>query len=84
MRYFVLPAILILSSLFAVAASPVVPVVNNSTINYGLNPNRITINGTGFQPSSAAPTVLFNNVSLTPLVSFTNLQIVANLPAGTG
>lgn len=67
--YFVLAimffaAVLQLSALFAAAAAPVVPVVNNSTINYSLSPNQITVNGSGFKPSSTAPTVLFNNVSL--------------------
>ncbi len=82
MRYIVPSAFLLLSSLFATAASPVIPVVNNSTIDYGLNPNRITINGSGFRPSSAAPTVLFNNVNLT-IISSSNTQVVANLPAST-
>jgi hypothetical protein len=83
MRYFVLPAVLLLTSLFAAGASSL-PVVDDTTINYGVNPSQITINGSGFISKGSAPTVLFNNVSLAPLVSFTNLQIVANLPTGTG
>jgi hypothetical protein len=79
MRYFVIPSVLLLTSLFAAATTPV---VNNSSINYGVNPNQITINGSGFSPKSSAPMVLFNNVSLT-LLSFIDLQIVANLPTGT-
>lgn len=80
MRHFVFnAAVLLLSSLFAAAATPV---VNNSVINYSVSPNQITINGSGFQPQSAAPTVLFNNVTLT-LGSFSNAQVVANLPTGT-
>jgi hypothetical protein len=75
MGYFVLVGILLMSS-FAIAVSPVMPIVNNSTIDYGLN--RITINGSGFRPATAAPTVQFNNANLI-LVSSTNTQIVANL-----
>jgi hypothetical protein len=48
---------LLLSSLFAVAATPL---VNNSSINYSLSPNQITINGSGFSPQGRSPTVLFN------------------------
>jgi hypothetical protein len=70
---------LLLSSLFAVAATPL---VNNSSINYSLSPNQITINGSGFSPQGRSPTVLFNNATLS-LVSFTDLQIVAGLPSGT-
>jgi hypothetical protein len=66
--------VLLLSSVF-VNAVPVTPVVNNNTINYNLNPNQITITVSGFKPSSTAPTVLFNNITLTPLVLFTNPQI---------
>src|SRR2546422_250849 len=82
MRYFVSFGFLLLSALFATAVSPVSPIVNNNTINYSLSPNRITINGSGFQPSTAVPAVLFNNVNLA-LVSSSNTQIVANLPANT-
>lgn len=79
MRHLAYFGVVVLSSLFAAAATPV---VNNSVINYGVTPNQITINGSGFQPQSAAPTVLFNNSTLT-VVSFTNMQVVANLPSGT-
>jgi Collagen triple helix repeat (20 copies)/IPT/TIG domain len=63
------------------AALPLV--LNNATINYGASPNQITINGTGFSNFGIAPTVLFNDVNVAPLVSFTNEQIVANLPVNT-
>ena len=79
MRCFALPAVLLVSSLFASAAAPTMPLVNNSTINYSLSPNQITIIGIGFQPSTTAPTVLFNNVALA-VVSFSGTQVVANLP----
>jgi hypothetical protein len=81
MRHFALIATLMVSaSVFAAAATPV---VNNSTINYTLSPRQIAISGSGFSPQGKAPTVLFNNISLTPLVSFSDAQIIANLPAGT-
>jgi Protein of unknown function (DUF1566)/Collagen triple helix repeat (20 copies)/IPT/TIG domain len=84
MRHFVAAAgILLMTPLLTTGAPPLMPLVNNTTINYSINPSQVTINGSGFSNSGLAPTVLFNNISLTPLVSFTNLQIVANLPTGT-
>jgi hypothetical protein len=82
MRYFVILAVLLLTSLLAFAAAPVMPVVNNDIINYSVSPNTIAVNGSGFKPSTTAPIVLFNNVTLT-LVSSSNTDIVANLPTGT-
>ncbi|MGA3194981.1 MAG: IPT/TIG domain-containing protein, partial [Terriglobales bacterium] len=76
-----LPSVLLLTSLLAAAAPQ--PVVNSDIINYGVSPNEITINGSAFSTSGTAPTVLFNNINVAPLVSFTNKQIVARLPAGT-
>ena len=62
MRHFVLVNILLLmASLFAVAA---MPLVNNSNISYNVSPNQITINGSGFSPQGKAPIALFNNVNL--------------------
>ena len=78
MRYFVLLFVLLLSSAHALAAP--VPVVNSATINYITN--QITINGQNFS-AGIAPIVLFNGADLAPLVSFTNLKIVANLPLST-
>src|SRR5436190_8849400 len=72
-------AVLLLCSSFAAAATPV---VNNSTINYNTSPNQITIAGSGFSPQAKTPTVLFNNVGLS-VVSFSDTQIIANLPSGT-
>ena len=71
--------VVLLTPLLLSAAST--PLVNNSTINYSLTPNQITVNGSGFSPKGIPPTVLFNNVVLT-LVSFVDTQFVANLPAG--
>jgi Collagen triple helix repeat (20 copies)/IPT/TIG domain len=56
------------------------PLVNNSSIDYVAQ--RITVNGSGFNPKGVAPTVLFNNVAITP-VSFSDSQIVAPVPNGT-
>src|SRR5438094_802297 len=55
------------------------PVINNTTINYATTPNRMAVAGSNFSSSGAAPTVVFNGVTLT-LVSFSNTSIVANLP----
>lgn len=62
--------------LFGATAS--VPVVNSGTINY--NTNQITLTGSGFEPTTAAPTVEFNGAALS-LVSASNIQIVAKLPS---
>src|SRR5438445_6958437 len=75
MRYSALVLFLLLSSLLAGAATPL---VNNTSIDY--TTNRITINGQNF---SVNPSVLFNAINLAPLVSATGQNIVANLPAGT-
>jgi hypothetical protein len=76
-------ALLLLTPMFAVAAPSVTPLVNSSTINYSLSPNQITIIGTSFSPTGVAPTVLFNNINVAPLVSSSNSQIVAQLPSAT-
>src|SRR5215472_5473041 len=70
-------ALLLLSSLAATAA---IPIVNSSTIDYGAQ--QITINGSGFNPRGTAPSVLFNNVLEVPL-TFTDSQVVAAVPQGT-
>ena len=72
-------AVLLLMPLFCRAATPV---VNNSVTNYNVSPNQITVSGSGFDPKGVAPTVSFNNVTLTVL-TFSDTQIVASLPAGT-
>src|SRR3984885_11851808 len=56
-----------------------VPVVNSVTVSY--SSNEVTVNGSGFLPTNAAPAVLFNNTSLA-LVSATDATIVAYLPSG--
>lgn len=56
------------------------PVVNNGTINYAAN--RVTLNGSGFEPATTAPVVRLNGAALV-LDSFSNAEIVATLPAKT-
>ena len=56
------------------------PVVNNGTINYATN--RVTLNGSGFEPAKAAPVVRLNGAALI-VDSFSIAQIVATLPAKT-
>jgi hypothetical protein len=69
--------LLIVSSMPATTTTVVIDSasVNNTT-------TKITILGTGFDPSGTAPTVKFNTSTLT-LVSFSNVSIVATLPTGT-
>jgi hypothetical protein len=68
--------LLVFCPLLAVAATPV---VNSGAINYSTN--QITLTGTGFEPAKTKPTVSFNGIALT-VSTFSNTQIVANLPAG--
>ena len=56
------------------------PVVNNGTINY--QKNQVTLNGSGFEPSTTAPVVRLNGAALV-LDSFSNAEVVATLPAKT-
>jgi hypothetical protein len=63
----------------SIAANP--PAIYSTVVN--LSNNQITINGTNFSPTGLAPKVIFAHTSLTPL-SFTNLSLVAQLPAGYG
>lgn len=57
------------------------PVVNNGTINYATG--RVTLNGSGFEPATTAPSARINGAALT-IDSFSNAQIVATLPAKIG
>jgi hypothetical protein len=61
-------------------ATVIEPAVNSGTINYATN--RVTLQGSGFDPASKAPTVKLNGAALT-VDSFTNAQVVATLPAKT-
>ena len=67
-------ALLFGSAWSATAQSIVSAVVNSST-------NQITITGSGFKPSTTAPSVTLNNTGLV-LVSSTNQSVVAKLPSG--
>jgi hypothetical protein len=75
MRRIVTAVLLLFVPLVAFAA---VPVVNSGTINY--QTNQITLTGTGFEPAKTKPTVQFNGTTLA-VVSFSNTQVVATLPA---
>jgi hypothetical protein len=54
------------------------PVVNRGTVNY--QTNQVTLNGSGFEPTKVAPTVVLNKTTLS-VVSASDTQIVAKLPA---
>lgn len=77
MRYFVLIFFVSVAWLTAAGSTPV---VLSAIVNSGVSPNQITITGAGFNPKGIAPQVVLNNGSLNPLVSFTDMVIVANLP----
>jgi IPT/TIG domain len=81
MRKFILTAMLLLIPRFAAFAA-VLPIISISraTINY--SNNQVTFNGSGFEPSKKSPTVLFAGSALT-VVSYSDTQIVAALPANT-
>ena len=80
MRKIMLMTFLLLAPCVGFAAALPVLTVNSAAINYGAN--QVTINGSSFEVSKKAPTVLFNGAPLT-VNTFTNSQIVATLPAGT-
>ena len=81
MRKFILTAMLLLIPRFAAfaAALPIIS-ISRATINY--SNNQVTFNGSGFAPSKKSPTVLFSGSALT-VVSYSDTQIVAALPANT-
>jgi hypothetical protein len=54
------------------------PVVNRGTVNY--QTNQVTLNGSGFEPTKVAPTVVLSKTTLS-VVSASDTQIVAKLPA---
>jgi hypothetical protein len=79
MRKAACAALAMLTPLLASAATANLPVVNSVTINY--SSNVVTVNGSGFLPATAPPTVSFNITKLM-LVSDSNTEIVAYLPGG--
>src|SRR5579863_3861285 len=65
--------------LFAVSLfASVIPNIVSTTVDSTIT--RLTINGSGFSPTNLAPTVVLGTATLS-LVSFTDTQIVATLPA---
>ena len=71
----------VLTAVF-VAGSPLMaqlPIIDATTINYGVTPNQITISGQSF--GTAAPVVLLETTTLS-LVSNNSTSIVAKLPSG--
>ena len=54
------------------------PVVTKGTFNY--QTNQVTLSGSGFEPTKAAPTVVMSKTTL-GVVSASDTQIVAKLPA---
>jgi hypothetical protein len=81
MRKLVFTALLLLTPrLLAFAAGIPIITISRAAINY--NTNQVTLNGSGFEPSRKAPTILFAGSPLT-VISYTDTQIVATLPANT-
>jgi hypothetical protein len=72
-----LAALLLIPSLAFGAGIPILT-LNSATINY--TNNQVTLLGTSFEPLKKTPTVLFSGTPL-PIVTFSNTQIVAALPA---
>ena len=75
-----LAAFSLLTPYFAFGAGIPILTLNSATINY--SNNQVTFSGTSFEPLKKSPKVLFNAASL-PILSFTDTQIVATLPANT-
>jgi hypothetical protein len=69
---------LALSAPWLFGATAIGPVVDKGTINY--RANQVMLVGSGFEPTSVAPTVVFSRTKLS-LVSASNNQIVATLPS---
>ena len=81
MRKLILTAALLLIPSFP-AFAVLLPIItiSRATINY--SNNQVTFNGSGFEPSKRSPSVLFAGSPLT-VISYTDTQIVAALPANT-
>ena len=80
MRNIMLAALLLLMPCLGFCGVIPILTVRSATIDYGSG--QVTFSGSGFEPLKKAPTVLFNGAPLT-IDSFSNTQIVANLPANT-
>lgn len=75
-----LSMLLLLTPLTAFASTTSTVVINSGSINY--TNHHLTLNGSGFEPVSTAPSVQFNGVAIT-LDSFNNTSVVATLPSST-
>jgi hypothetical protein len=80
MRKMMITTLLLLAPCLGFGAVIPILTVNSAAINYGAN--RVTFSGSGFEPLKKAPTVLLNGAPLI-IVSYTDAQIVATLPANT-
>ncbi|HEY2468267.1 MAG TPA: IPT/TIG domain-containing protein [Terracidiphilus sp.] len=81
MRKLIMMAVLLLAPrFFAFAAAIPILTINRATINY--SNYQVTFNGSGFEPSKKSPIVLFAGSPLT-VISYTETQVVAALPANT-
>jgi len=77
-RRFAIAVLALIAPCLYGATTPPAPVVNEGTINY--TSNQVTLTGSGFEPRSESPIVLFNGSQLN-LVSASDAQIVAKLPS---
>jgi hypothetical protein len=77
-RRFAIAVLALIAPCLYGATTPPAPVVNEGTINY--TSNQVTLIGSGFEPRSESPIVLFNGSQLN-LVSASDAQIVAKLPS---
>jgi len=72
--------VLLISGRCACAVALPIITINKATVDYSRN--QVTFNGSGFEPARKSPTVLFAGSPLT-VISYTDTQIVAALPANT-
>jgi len=55
------------------------PIIDSVVVDSAVT--QVTVSGSGFQPSSSAPSVIFNGSTLT-VISSSDIQFVASLPPG--
>jgi hypothetical protein len=80
-KLILMAALLLTPHFFAFAAILPILTISKASVDYTLN--QVTFNGSGFEPSKKAPTILFAGSPLS-VISFTDTQIVAVLPMNTG
>lgn len=79
MRKLIFTAVLLLSPRFFVFAATIpILTISRATINY--SNNQVTFSGSGFEPTKKSPNILLAGSPLA-VVSFTDTQVVAVLPA---